>query len=308
MSLPNLLLTGREGQLGLAFCEHWAHQGLDQKFNLVAVGRQELDITNPVEVEKLLTQFRPSMILNAAAYTNVDDAESNEFSAYDVNSRAVGYLATWCASNSCHLIHLSTDFVFDGLASSPYSVDADPNPLGVYGLSKREGELEVLSRPELRGTVIRTSWLYSERGQNFVRTILRLMSEGNEIRVVDDQVGSPTSVHSLCSFINTLISDGGDPGLYHFTDGGEISWYDFAVTIREEGIDIGLLSESSSVNPVKAKDYTTAARRPSYSVLSIESAAPYSQGCAPDWRKELRKVLIRIHQRNKFLEAQRDEK
>jgi len=308
MSLPNFLLTGREGQLGLAFCEHWASPGLDQKFNLVAVGRQELDITNPVEVEKLLTQFRPSMILNAAAYTNVDDAESNEFSAYDVNSRAVGYLATWCASNSCHLIHLSTDFVFDGLASSPYSVDADPNPLGVYGLSKREGELEVLSRPELRGTVIRTSWLYSERGQNFVRTILRLMSEGNEIRVVDDQVGSPTSVHSLCSFINTLISDGGDPGLYHFTDGGEISWYDFAVTIREEGIDIGLLSESSSVNPVKAKDYTTAARRPSYSVLSIESAAPYSQGCAPDWRKELREVLIRIYQRTKFLEGQRDEK
>ena len=308
MSLPNFLLTGREGQLGLAFCEHWASQRLDKKFNLVAVGRRELDITNPVEVEKFLTQFRPSMILNTAAYTNVDDAESNEFSAYDVNSRAVRYLATWCESNSCHLIHLSTDFVFDGLASSPYSVDADPNPLGVYGLSKLDGEREVLGRPELRGTVIRTSWLYSERGHNFVRTILRLMSESDDIRVVNDQLGSPTSVHSLCAFISTLILDGGNPGLYHFTDGGEISWYDFAVTIRQEGMNIGLLPVSPSVNPVKTKDYITAAKRPSYSVLSIESAAPYYQGCAPDWRRELRKVLIRIHQRTKFLEGQRDEK
>lgn len=294
MSLPKLLLTGRNGQLGLAFCENWEGTSLSEHFNLVRVGRQELDITDSIGVKTFLDELHPSVILNTAAYTRVDDAETNPEEAYKVNDRAVGSLASWCATNSCKMIHLSTDFVFSGSASTPYSVCALTGPLGVYGSSKIAGEEHVLGKLSSSGFVVRTSWLYSEYGHNFVKTMLRLMSENRELSVVNDQIGSPTSVHSLCSFIAKLIGSESAPGIYHFTDGGSLSWYEFAVTIQEMGIELGMLPERSFVIPVQTESYPTAAKRPAYSVLDISISEEVTERAPQDWKRELVKVLKRI--------------
>ena len=201
MSLPTLLLTGCNGQLGRTFSDRWTKSNLNGRFQLVKASRAILDRSDTDSTASYLTSINPSLIVNAAAYTRVDEAESDSESAYLVNDIAVGILVSWCQKNSCKLIHLSTDFVFDGLASVPYKTDAITNPLGVYGLSKLGGEQRVLHGLPTKGFVVRTSWLYSEYAPNFVKTMLRLMSGGRDIRVINDQIGSPTSAHSLVEFI-----------------------------------------------------------------------------------------------------------
>jgi len=294
MSRPTLLLTGRNGQMGTVFSQHWETSGLSDRYELAEAGRGELDIADPLEVREYLTALRPTIILNFAAYTRVDDAESDRESAYSVNERAVGLLADWCSDNLCRLLHVSTDFVFNGNAASPYSVNSETDPLSVYGASKLAGEIQVTSRLPSSGIVVRTSWLYSEYGQNFVKTMLGLMSERRDVRVVSDQVGSPTSAHSLCKYLAQLIADDRALGIYHFTDGGELSWYEFAVAIREIGIELGLATEQATVTPVPASEYPTAARRPPYSVLELPPTEASDLGDTPSWRVELRGVLERI--------------
>ena len=181
--------------------------------------------------------------------------------------KAVGLLADWCKGNACRLLHISTDFVFDGEATSPYSVDSETGPLSVYGASKLAGEMQIKACLPSSGIVVRTSWLYSEHGQNFVKTMLRLMSEGRDVRVVCDQIGSPTSAHTLSRYIAQLIGTDSAAGFYHFTDGGQLSWFEFAVAIREIGVELGLIADRATVTPVTAAEYPTAARRPLYSVL-----------------------------------------
>ncbi len=267
---------------------------LSERYDLAEAGRDSLDIADPHEVKHYLSDLSPTCILNAAAYTRVDEAESNRESAYSVNERAVGLLAEWCDDNSCRLVHISTDFVFNGEANSPYSVDSKVDPISAYGASKRAGELQVASRLPSSGIVVRTSWLYSEHGQNFVKTMLRLMSEGREVRVVSDQVGSPTSAYTLSNFIARLIATDSAAGVYHFTDGGELSWYEFAVAIREIGTELDLISEQATITPVATADYPTAARRPAYSVLELSPPESPDLGDTPGWRAELRRVLERI--------------
>ena len=291
MSRPILLLTGRNGQLGTVFSKQWETSLLSGRYELVQVGRDDLDISDSYEVKKYLSDLSPTCILNAAAYTRVDEAESNRESAYSVNEWAVGLLAEWCDDNSCRLVHISTDFVFNGEATSPYAVDSKTDPISVYGASKRAGELLVASRLPSSGIIVRTSWLYSEHGQNFVKTMLRLMSEGRDVRVVSDQVGSPTSAHTLSNFIARLIAKDRAAGVYHFTDGGELSWYEFAVAIREIGIELDLISEQATVTPVPTADYPTAARRPAYSVLELSPPESPDPGDIPGWWAELRSVL-----------------
>ena len=294
MSRPILLLTGRNGQLGTVFLKQWETSVLSDRYELVEVGRGDLDIADSYEVRQYLSGLSPTCILNAAAYTRVDEAESNRESAYSVNERAVGLLAEWCDNNSCRLVHISTDFVFNGEATSPYSIDSKTDPISVYGESKRAGELQVATRLPSSGIVVRTSWLYSEHGQNFVKTMLRLMSEGREVRVVSDQVGSPTSAYTLSNFIARLIATDSAAGVYHFTDGGELSWYEFAVAIREIGVELGLIPARATVTPVTAADYPTAARRPPYSVLERTPKGAPDCGATPSWRAELYSVLERI--------------
>lgn len=267
---------------------------LSGRYELIEVGRRELDIADPLEVQKYLADLRPAYILNTAAYTRVDEAESDQESAYRVNEKAVGLLADWCQGNSCRLLHISTDFVFDGDATSPYSVDSETGPLSVYGASKLAGEMQVTSCLPSSGIVVRTSWLYSEYGQNFVKTMLSLMSEGRNVRVVCDQIGSPTSAHTLCRYIAQLIATDSAAGIYHFTDGGELSWFEFAEAIREIGVELSLIPERATVTPITAAEYPTAARRPAYSVLERTPKGPPDCGATHSWRAELRSVLERI--------------
>ena len=294
MSRPTLLLTGRDGQLGTVFSQQWQGCEPSGRYELVEVGRRELDIADPLEVKEFLADLRPTYILNTAAYTRVDEAESDQESAYRVNDNAVGLLADWCKDNSCRLLHISTDFVFDGEATSPYSVDSETGPLSVYGASKLAGEMQVTSCLPSSGIVVRTSWLYSEHGQNFVKTMLRLMSEGRDVRVVCDQTGSPTSAHTLSRYIAQLIATDSAAGVYHFTDGGELSWFEFAIAIREIGVELSLIPERATVTPITAAEYPTAARRPPYSVLERTPKSPTDCGATHSWRAELRSVLERI--------------
>ena len=294
MNRPTLLLTGRNGQMGTVFSQQWEGSEPSGRYELIEVGRRELDIADPLEVQKYLADLRPTYIINTAAYTRVDEAESDQESAYRVNDKAVGFLADWCKGNSCRLLHISTDFVFGGDATSPYSVDSETGPLSVYGASKLGGEVQVTSCLPSSGIVVRTSWLYSEHGQNFVKTMLRLMSEGRDVRVVCDQIGSPTSAHTLCKYIAQLIATNSAAGVYHFTDGGELSWFEFAVAIREIGVELSLIPERATVTPITAAEYPTAARRPPYSVLERTPKSPPDCGATHSWRAELRSVLERI--------------
>jgi dTDP-4-dehydrorhamnose reductase len=294
MSRPTLLLTGCHGQMGTVFSQQWEGSELVGRYELVEVGRRELDIADPMRVKEFLGDLRPTYILNTAAYTRVDEAESDQESAYRVNEKAVGFLADWCKGNSCRLLHISTDFVFDGDATSPYSVDSETGPLSAYGASKLAGEVQVTSCLPSSGIVVRTSWLYSEHGQNFVKTMLRLMSEGRDVRVVRDQIGSPTSAHTLSRYITQLIATDSAAGIYHFTDGGELSWFVFAVAIREIGVELGLIPEQATVTPITATEYPTAARRPPYSVLERTPKGAPDCGATHSWRAELRSVLERI--------------
>lgn len=298
MSLPILLLTGREGQLGRAFIERWNELGLHDQFELISTSRSELDITDSYKLARYLERLEPSVILNSAAFTDVDRAETDIELAFAVNDYGVSNLVSWCAASACTLVHISTDFVFDGRASKPYKADAAAAPLNVYGASKLEGERHVITNLVQSGYVVRTSWLYSEIGQNFVRTMIQLMMRRRDIRVVNDQIGSPTSVHSLCLYLSKLISTKGKPGIYHYTDGGEISWYEFAVAIMELGIEIGLLSGDSEIIPIPSKCYKASAKRPSYSVLSTETADNYLHEASRGWRTELYYVLSLIKDRH----------
>lgn len=294
MTLPILLLTGCKGQLGRSFSENWSQSDVNDRYSLVKVTRSQLDITNERDLLSYLDDLRPSVIVNAAAYTKVDKAETDSKAAHLVNENAVSSLAHWCKGNSGRLIHVSTDFVFDGHASHPYAIDSPTNPLSVYGSSKLAGEKCITSVLPSSGLVVRTSWLYSEHRHNFVRTMLRLFSQGRDIKVVNDQIGSPTSAHSLSLFILRLIDNGIGAGICHFTDGGQISWYEFALSIREIGLELGLIRSPSTVLPVPSTEYTTAARRPAYSVLDLTSVGSYANNDDQAWKLELRRVLERI--------------
>nr|WP_221230918.1 dTDP-4-dehydrorhamnose reductase [Sphingobium subterraneum] len=278
------MITGANGQVGRAL-QATAPAGAD----IVALGSGELDIGDAEAVAEQVAELRPDVILNAAAYTAVDKAETEADGAMRINGAAPGYLADSARSVGAKLVHISTDFVFDGSSSSPYPVDAPVNPLGIYGQSKLAGE-------QAAGTdalVVRTAWVYGNTGANFVRTMLRLMAERDEVRVVADQIGTPTSAVSLAGALWQLHTAGAS-GLFHYTDSGAASWYDFAVAIQEEAFALGLLKRTVPVIPIATSDYPTPARRPAYSVLDKSRTIGVLGLPAPHWRANLRLVLEEI--------------
>ena len=285
MGARRVLLAGASGQVGLA-CARLAPAGVE----MLALGHAEFDIGDAAAVSARIAQFQPDLIINAAAYTAVDKAESEHDAARRGNAAGPANLAAALAGRpDARLIHLSTDFVFDGRGSVPYAPEAATAPLGVYGASKLAGEQAVRERLGERALVLRTAWVYSANGNNFLRTMLRLMAKG-PVRVVADQVGTPTSATSLAEVIWKFA---GEPagGVFHWTDAGVASWYDFAVAISEEAAAAGLLPAPASVTPIATPDYPTPARRPSYSVLDT-SATTRRLGVAPvHWRTRLRAVL-----------------
>jgi dTDP-4-dehydrorhamnose reductase len=276
-----VLITGANGQLGRAL-----QATIPSDVSIVATGSAELDIGNASAVDALMSAERPDAIFNAAAYTAVDKAESEEALAMRINAEGVANLARGAAAVGARLVHVSTDFVFDGRSGIPYAPEAPTAPLGVYGRTKRQGE--IATGPD--ALIVRTAWVYGSQGGNFVRTMLRLMAERDEVRVVADQIGTPTFAASLADALWRLHAAGAK-GLFHYTDSGAASWYDFAVAIQEEALAIGLLARAVPVIPIATSDYPTPAARPHYSVLDKSATFALLGGAAPHWRVNLRKML-----------------
>ncbi len=256
---------------------------------LVAKTRAELDIRDAAAVARALEQTRAEWVVNAAAYTAVDLAEDQAAQAVAVNDTAVGILASVASAAGCRLIHLSTDFVFDGRSNRAYLPTDQTNPLSVYGASKLGGERHVLS--DSRGIVLRTSWVYAAAGRNFVLTMLRLMSEKDRLNVVCDQIGAPTWATSVAAAIWGLIDADVPGGAYHWADLGVASWYDFAVAIQDEALMRGQLSRAVPIIPISSAEYPTRARRPAFSVLDTAATRSLISAPAHHWRHNLRTML-----------------
>jgi dTDP-4-dehydrorhamnose reductase len=235
-----------------------------------------------------ITDVRPDVIFNAAAYTATDHAENDEPRAYAVNKTGVGILARNAAKAGARLVHVSTDFVFDGERGRPYRPDDETAPLSAYGRTKLAGEYEAIV--SANALIVRSSWVYAARGSNFVRTMLRLMSERERLGVVADQIGSPTEAGSLADALWQLAAKRAT-GIHHYSDSGVASWYDFAVAIQEEAIKTGLLDRVIPIDPISAADYPTAAARPSYSVLDTRSTIALLGKAPLHWRVNLRRML-----------------
>jgi dTDP-4-dehydrorhamnose reductase len=263
MAQPKILVTGANGQLGKELKQ--LAPSFPQ-FEFIFLSRVDLPIHHFEMVRNYFKIYQPSFFINCAAYTAVDRAEQEKDLAMQVNAEAVGVLAAVCEENNCRFIHISTDYVFDGNASTPYKEDSPTGPQSVYGLSKLEGEKQAMQlNPD--SIIFRTSWVYSEFGKNFVKTMMNLMIEKTEIGVVSDQIGSPTYAADLAEAILQIIQDCGlqtadwHPGIYHFSNEGIISWYDFALAINE------LNGSNCKVNAIPTSAYPTPAKRPAYSVL-----------------------------------------
>lgn len=280
-----VLVTGAGGQLGRALRAR-APAGV----TVTGLTSAELDIADAAAVALRLTAERPALVLNAAAYTAVDRAEGEPERAAAVNDHGVRNLVAAAEAVGARVAHVSTDFVFDGEAGGGYATDAPTAPLGVYGTTKRAGEAHL----RVQDLCVRTAWVYAAQGQNFVRTMLRLMAEREEIGVVADQIGSPTSADDLADALWGLAV-GGERGVYHFTNSGVASWYDFAIAIRDEGVAAGLLAESAArVRPIATTDYPTPARRPAFSVLDTRATTVALGAPARHWRYALRDTLEQI--------------
>lgn len=276
-----VLITGASGQLGKAL-QVTRPAGID----LLALNRSGMDLSDPATIRPLILRERPAAVINAAAYTAVDKAESEEAMANTVNAKAVAELAGALKEVGGKLVHVSTDFVFDGTSSRAYLPDDNRNPLSTYGRSKADGEAAVGADDIL----VRTAWVYAAGGGNFVRTMLRLMSEKSELGVVVDQIGSPTWATGLAQTLWGLLEKNA-AGIFHHSDAGIASWYDFAVAIQEEGIACGLLKKAIPIRPIPSSAYPTPAKRPSFSLLDCSSTRDLLGDGYTHWRTNLRLML-----------------
>jgi dTDP-4-dehydrorhamnose reductase len=277
------LVTGAGGQLGAdLLTELSTVPGAE----LLGVTRSELDITVQSEVDACVSGFRPDVVLNTAAYTAVDAAEADEERALAANGTGPGFLAAACAAVGARLVHVSTDYVFDGRATSPYPVDAPTAPQTAYGRTKLAGELAVRATLPDHSYVVRTAWVYGAHGRNFVKTMARLEAEREKLTVVADQIGSPTWSADLARGLVALARSAAPAGVYHCTNAGQTSWCDFARAIFEE-----LGADPARVTPIATGEYPVAASRPAYSVLS--SVEWVAAGLPPlrDWRDALRQAF-----------------
>lgn len=281
-----ILLSGANGQLGRCF------QDLVSKTDTVlALGSQELDISNLQAVLAVAEEFRPDIIINAAAYTAVDKAESDARRAAVVNCHGPENLGLAAKQVGSRLVHVSTDYVFDGSGSVPYLETDAVNPLGVYGQTKLAGELLVQSiLPEV--IIIRTAWVFSEYGNNFVKTMLRLAKDRSELGVVADQVGCPTYAGDIAAAILKLVAGNAPGGIYHYCGDRSVSWAEFAQAIFAEGERAGVLARQPKVNFISTEEYPTPAKRPAYSVLSAAKIAEYYQ--PSDWQAALEKIVFQL--------------
>ena len=292
----NILVTGSNGQLGSEIRYLVINNLISniQSYKFFFTDKEELDITNKEQIKNFINQNNIDLIINCAAYTAVDKAEEEKELADLINHKAVKYLAEISKVKDIILIHISTDYVFDGKNYRPYKEDDKTNPQSVYGMTKLKGE-EAFIKSQAKGIIIRTSWVYSSFGANFVKTMLRLKDK-KELNVVFDQVGTPTYARDLAKAILEIINRNFEKlksfkaEIFHFSNEGVCSWYDFAKAIFEiKGIDI-------KVNPIETKDYPTPAKRPHYSVLNKSKIKKEFCLEIPYWRNSLKKCLKEINE------------
>jgi dTDP-4-dehydrorhamnose reductase len=284
-----ILITGIQGQLGQEL------QGmLTSLGEVVGVGRDNLDLSQPDSIRQVISQIQPNIIVNAAAYTAVDKAESEVELADAVNAIAPEILAHEAQKLGSTLLHVSTDYVFDGQKNTPYLEEDSTNPLSIYGKSKLAGE-EKIERACQSYIILRTAWVYGTYGKsNFVKTMLRLGKEREEIRVVSDQIGSPTWARDIAGAITELLVNP-TTGTYHFTNSGVASWYDFAIAILEEAKQLGFPLKVRQVIPITTAEYPTPAKRPAYSVLSGKKISTVLGTYPAYWRDSLRQMLKQLY-------------
>ncbi|MBE0677072.1 MAG: dTDP-4-dehydrorhamnose reductase [Bacteroidales bacterium] len=280
--MATILVTGSNGQLGQALAARVsAYSGYEFVFSDI----EQADISDPAAVLRLINEVNPSWVINCAAYTAVDRAEDEPAAAFAANAAGPANLAAALKGTDCKLIHISTDYIFDGSANKPYSESDAPYPQTVYGKSKLEGEVNALSHP--RTIIIRTAWLYSEYGNNFVKTILRILNEGKEPMVVFDQTGSPTYAGGLADAILKIVSGvirnkvTFVPGIYHYSDEGVCSWFDIAETISH------LSGLKQKITPCLTEQFPTKAPRPAYTVLNKQKIRETYNTDIPYWRENL---------------------
>jgi dTDP-4-dehydrorhamnose reductase len=286
MSKPIVLVTGQNGQLGNEL------KILSQRytqFEYVFTDVMELDIADAEKVDSFFNEYKPAICINAAAYTKVDKAETEKELTLKINAEAVGNLAENCARINARFIHISTDYVFAGTATTPYAEDHAVSPVNFYGESKLKGE-EIALQKLPSTVIIRTSWVYSFFGDNFVKTMLRLMKERERLNVINDQFGSPTYAADLAEAIMEIVSNEAFPaGIYHYSNEGIISWFDFAVAIRD------IAGLTCDVQPTDTSGYPTAANRPGYSAMNKEKIK--SSGIQlNDWRESLQHCIRLLQQ------------
>lgn len=276
----NVLLTGAHGQLGREI-EHFVNEG-NYPFRFFYTDSNTLDITDKERVFHFIEENKIDFIINAAAYNAVDKAETDRDAIFAVNQLGAENISRAAAQYNAKLIHFSTDYVFDGSASVPYKENDKPNPISVYGISKLKGEEAVKSFAK-DWMIIRTAWLYSEFGNNFVKTMIRLMNEKDELNIVSDQHGTPTYARDLAEMVLLILDESEwKSGIYHFTNKGETTWYDFARKIQE----LNRL-DNCKLNPVTSEQYKTVAKRPKYSVLDKSKIESAFRVVIPDWEDAL---------------------
>lgn len=276
--MRSALILGSLGQLGVEL-QRSAPDGI----TIAALDVGDVDIRDRDSITRAIVAAKPDVVFNCAAYTNVDGAESARDDAMATNGAAPGIIGDACAEIGARLLHVSTDYVFDGTAHTPYAVDAATAPLNVYGESKLEGERRVLAATG-NACVVRTAWLHSGRGTNFVKTAWRVLGAGSPMRVVDDQLGTPTRARHLAQALWSLAERRDVTGLLHFTDAGVASWYDVAVTVLEVLARRGRLGPAASVAPIRSSERPAVARRPAYSVLDKHDSWRAIGFVPPHWR------------------------
>ena len=289
LTAEKILVTGATGQLGRAIAN-----SVPENAHVVLADRAALNLTDSAAIERAIEKYQPTLLINAAAYTAVDKAESERALATQINAVAPATMARLMQQSDGRMIQLSTDFVFSGATETPWSTDAEPKPINHYGQSKLDGEQAVREILGDRASVVRTAWVYAPWGGNFVRSMLQLMAHRDQLNIVADQIGTPTSAIGLADFIWRLANAGNAGGCWHWTDAGVASWYDFAVAIQQLARDKKILKTGCEIVPIPASQYPTPARRPGFSVLDKTSTWQQFNCRAPHWRSALEDTLDAI--------------
>ena len=280
-----ILIIGSNGQLG------WELQRtVPQNVDMAALDYPDIDITDEKNLQSVMDEHLPDWIINCAAYTDVDGAEKEADAARAVNCDGAKNIAAQALRINARMVHISTDFIFNGNRSRPYQPLDKPDPKSVYGQTKLDGEKSVESILKQDRLIVRTAWLYSSHGNNFVKTMIRLMDEKEELTIIDDQIGSPTWANGLALTVWAAIHQN-LKGIFHWTDAGVASWYDFAVAIQEEAIRAGLLKKTIPILPIPTRKYPTPAKRPPYSVLDKKDILDALGLEAVHWRSRLKQMI-----------------